>query len=572
MSSNRVALLALYWGALLMALAWPRAVEADSAPVGSEPPAGLAPIIATTQRLADPLPCQDRFIAHPLPHVTTTADGLIQMFQANGAGLGVGDLDQDGDLDLLLGSETGPNSLLWNQGDLTFVKTPLGEGPTRAVTIVDIDADGARDIVLTTDRGAVNFWHNQGDGEFVLTTLPGVAVPAYVLDWGDLDQDGDLDLVTASYDAGFLTVRGNEYLLNGGSGVYLHENRDARFTRSTQLADQAQALALALLDLNDDGRTDLLVGNDFGLPDYAFVQQPAQQPGEEGVHALGDWVAVAPFAVTTHSTMSFEWGDIDNDGRAELFASDMKPYTTTAALTAAYAPLMAGMAGEAHPADDPQIMENVLNDPQPAGFVNRAPAWQIDGTGWSWSAKFGDLDNDGLLDLYVVNGMIEEEIFVHLPDHELVEENQAFRNQGERFVPMPGWGLNQTASGRAMVMADLDEDGDLDIVINNLRAPAQLLENRLCAGSAVEVELSQLGGGNPGAVGARLGLLTGNGMLYRDVRVTSGYLSGEPGRVHFGFPPGTELAYLEILWPDGALSVLDRVPVNSLVRVERQAN
>ena len=516
----------------------------------------LAPVITVSSRLADPATCTDRFVPHTLDHLTTTDDGVVRMFEANGAGLAVGDLDNDGDLDLVLGGEDQPNSILWNRGDLTFDTARWGDGHTRAVTIVDVDADGLRDIVLTTNIGAVNYWRNQGDRTFTRVFLPNVAHPAYVLGWYDLDGDGDLDLVTAPYDAGFLTDRGSEYRMNG-SGVYVYENRGDRLV-PTRLTGEAQAFALAFEDVNDDQRPDILVGNDFAVPDFAFVQT------DDG------WAQTDLFAATTHSTMSFDLGDINNDGKPELFATDMKPYADDPALMAAYAPLMAGMSEEMHMEGDPQIMENVLQFPAPRGFANRAGDWGVDGTGWSWSAKFGDLDQDGLLDLYVVNGMAEETMFAHLPNHELVEENQVLRNTGDGFVSMPVWGLNATAGGRAMSMADFDGDGDLDIVVNNLRAPAVLYENQLCGGDALVVQLAQPGVQNRDAIGARLGLLTDKGLYTRDVRAGSGYISGDPASVHFGLPADATPIHLEILWPDGAISLIENPQANTLLRVERQ--
>lgn len=516
----------------------------------------LAPVIVVSSRLATPSLCTDRFVPHELDHVTTTDDGVVRMFEANGSGLAVGDLDGDGDPDVVLGGEAQPDTILWNLGALRFEPQPLGPGKTRAVTIVDVDADGRRDIVLTTNAGAVNYWRNQGDRTFSRELLPNVAHPAYVLGWNDLDGDGDLDLVTAPYDAGFLTDRGSEYRMNG-SGVYVYTREGERFV-PTRLAGEGQALALVLEDLNDDGRPDIMVGNDFGVPDFTFVQ------GEEG------WTQADLFAAITHSTMSFDLGDIDNDGHPELFASDMKPYGDDPALMAAYAPLMEGMSEEMHMEGDPQIMENVLQFGAPRGFANRAADWGVDGTGWSWSAKFGDLDQDGLLDLYVVNGMAEETMFAHMPNHELVEENQALRNTGDGFVPMPEWGLNADAGGRSMSMADLDGDGDLDIVVNNLRAPAMLYENQLCGGPSLLVQLAQPGVGNRDAIGARLGLLTDQGLLTRSVRASSGYISGDPAVVHFGLPADATPIHLEILWPDGAVSLVETPPIDTLLRIERQ--
>ena len=518
-------------------------------------PVQTASLLVHKTPLATPADCADTFAMHTLDHTTTTIDGIIRQFDANGAGLAINDLDNDGDLDLVLGSYSEPNTILWNEGGLNFRKTTFGQGPTRAITVVDIDADGWRDIVLTLNTGALNYWRNTG-GNFEKTVLPGVAKAAYALNWGDLDGDGDLDLVTASYDAGFLSDLGNSYLLNQGGGVIYYENRDGRFY-PTLLASEAQALVVALFDINHDQRLDIWIGNDFAVRDQAWVQTD------------GGWTAATPFVNTTHSTMSLDQGDVNNDGATEFFASDMKPYA--AEDMAAWEPMMLDMMAEEHTVDDPQVMENVLQTRDDQGrYFNLAASLGINGTGWSWAARFGDLDNDGYLDLYIVNGMIEEKIFGHLPNHELVEENQAFRNEdGWRFTPMPQWQLNSTASGRSMGMADLDADGDLEIVVNNLRSPAQLFENQLCGGGNLQVELDWPQGQNRQAIGAQLILHTSAGIYTRDVRAASGYLTGDPARVHFGFPAADQLVKLEVRWPDGQVSTTEQLEINTLLKLTR---
>lgn len=519
------------------------------------PPVQTASLLVRKTSLATATDCTDAFAMHTLDHTTTTIDGVIRQFDANGAGLAINDLDNDGDLELVLGSYSEPNTILWNEGGLNFRKTTFGQGPTRAITVVDVDADGWRDIVLTLNTGALNYWRNTG-GNFEKTVLPGVAKAAYALNWGDLDGDGDLDLVTASYDAGFLSDLGNSYLLNQGGGVIYYENRDGRFY-PTLLASEAQALVVALFDINHDQRLDIWIGNDFAVRDQAWVQTD------------GGWTAATPFVNTTHSTMSLDQGDVNNDGATEFFASDMKPYA--AENMAAWEPMMLDMMAEEHTVDDPQVMENVLQTRDDQGrYFNLAASLGINGTGWSWTARFGDLDNDGYLDLYIVNGMIEEKIFGHLPNHELVEENQAFRNEdGWRFTPMPQWQLNSTASGRSMGMADLDADGDLEIVVNNLRSPAQLFENQLCGGGNLQVELDWPQGQNRQAIGAQLILHTSAGIYTRDVRAASGYLTGDPARVHFGFPAADQLVKLEVRWPDGQVSTTEQLEINTLLKLTR---
>jgi enediyne biosynthesis protein E4 len=524
-------------------------------------PAVEVPVTVTRAPLAEAsAPCLDTFQAHALPHFTAVAGNTVRMFDANGAGMAAGDLDGDGDLDLVFGNHDGSDSLLWNLGDLRFRLEAFSTGKTRDVKLVDVAADGRLDIVLTRNTGALNYFHNESGGKFERQTLPGIAVPAYATNWADLDQDGDLDLVAGTYDAGLLTDRGNEYLVNSGNkGIYYYENNKGIFTPQ-QLSGEAQALTILLPDLNADGRPDIMVGNDFLVPDMIWLRTDT------------GWERAEPFASTTHSTMSLDQGDIDNDGTPELFAADMKPYAGEN--MAAWAPvmdgMMEGMTRQSVTADR-QSMENALQfSIGPGEYLNLAPDWGVDGTGWSWSSKFGDLDNDGWLDLYVVNGMMEETLFAHLPNHELVEKNQAFRNEnGVRLRAMPGWWLDSTNSGRGMVEADFDQDGDLDIVVNNLRGPAQLFENQLCHGQSLELDLRWPSSGNTYALGALAILHTDKGALQRDVRAGSGYLSGDAPRLHFGFPVGTRLDQLEIRWPDGSRSVVKTPQAGNLLTVTR---
>ncbi len=165
--------------------------------------------------------------------------------------------------------------------------------------------------------------------------------------------------------------------------------------------------------------------------------------------------------------------------------------------------------------------------------------------------------------------MAAQELFSHLPGSELVEENQAFRNDGSRFVPAPNWGLGATAGGRGMSMADLDNDGDLDIVVNNLMAPAVVFENQLCAGAGLEVDLRSPAGANTRGLGARLTLHTSAGTLTREVRSVAGYASGEPARVHFGFPGDSDLQRLDVRWPDGAVSSISQPKPGTLLTITR---
>ena len=348
------------------------------------------------QTLDEAATCSGAFVSHELDHRFNVPGGEdVRMFEANGGGVGINDLDNDGDLDIVLANHASTNTILWNEGDLNFRTEHMAHGDSRAVTLVDVDADGWLDMVFSRTITAPTYWHNQGDGTFEQTLLPHVDKPLYSLNWADLDGDSDLDLVGATYDAALLTEFGAEFLSSGQAGVYYYENDKGVF-RSVQLADNAQALALALVDLNNDGWLDILVGNDFGVPDYTFLRT------EDG------WSEEPVLPTITHSTMSYDTGDINNDGMTELFATDMKPYADDPDTQAAWQPIMESMMNDPHLPGDPQVMENVLQIGTIEGFVNEASNRGIDATGWSWSGKFGDFDHDGWLDLYIVNGFMEQ--------------------------------------------------------------------------------------------------------------------------------------------------------------------
>ena len=449
-----------------------------------------APVSVESTPLEARATCSGRFVAYELDHTTMPAALPVGFYDSNGAGLAVNDLNQDGLLDIVLANLAGDNSILWNRGALIFERQPLpSQAPARAAAIVDVDGDGWLDIVFTQQAAAPLLWRNQAGAGFEMQLLSGVSYIGYAMNWLDADRDGDLDLVTGSYDVE------NEKILGQAapkSGVIYYENQGAAF-RATRIADRSNTLAIQTR-VNQRGDYEIVIGNDFAVADRYFT------------FAAGAWQQMDPPPVMPHSTMSYDAADLDNDGAQEIFAVDMKPYADDAATMAQWGPVMDMMMGMPHVEGDPQIMENVLYARDSAGNLgNIARDFQLDGTGWSWSAKFGDLDNDGFQDLYVVNGMVSQELFSHLPDNELVEENQAHRNlEGVGFAAQPGWGLNDRASGRGMTLADFDNDGDLDVVVNNLLSPAKLFENRLCAGAALEVDLRWPGRGASAGIGARL--------------------------------------------------------------------
>lgn len=507
--------------------------------------------------------CSGTFVAHDLDHVTSGPGDTASTFDGTGAGVAAGDLDGDGDLDLVLPNLSGASTILENTGSLTWQRHDLQVGRFRGAAVVDTDADGHRDIVLTTGIGPPVLFRNTADAGQPLATrfsrelFDGVRAATYSMAWGDLGGDGDLDLVTGSYNAE-LTILRNSPVLGSDTGVVLHEGQPDGSFGVTRLSPDAQALAIIIADINGDGAGDVLVGNDLATPDAVWFDND------------GGWLRDLPFSTTSYSTMSYDAADIDNDGQLEIFSTDMAQMVGSDPSN--YVEVDADMAA-APRVDEIQTPENVLNKRAVDGtWDSTGEPMGVRATGWSWSGLFGDLDQDGLQDMYVVNGMRSDRLFDFLPEARLVEENQAFRNDGTSMSFAPDWGLGDQAGGRGAVMADVDRDGDLDIVVNNLDEPARLFENQLCSGTSLTIELRWSGTRNLDALDANIEVRRRNESLRRAVTSSRGYLSSAPSEAHFGLgiDDGSEPTVDVVIdWPDGEVSVLEDMPAGHHIRVER---
>lgn len=531
----------------------------------------VVPVSVKTSTIVASKTCGTGFTEHDLSHTTVPRGGDRTVYDSNGSGVAVGDLDHDGLSDIVLGNIGGSSSIQWNLGDFKFKSQELfnnlglPESQTRAVSLVDVNSDGWLDIVLTHSQGGISAWLNDHKKGFTLETLNGVDFPAYTMIWDDLSGTGKLDLVTASYDALLETELKDSFLLSRGAGVVVYKHDGTEFN-GTRLAKNSQTLAMALFDVNNDGKRDLIVGNDFAVPDLTFLNSP-------------DWKKVKPFKRTTKNTMGFSSSDIDNDGQLELFATDMKPKMDDEKVIAKWITFMQ-KTYEKSQYSSLQRAENVMERRNSDGsFQNIAYELGLDATGWSWSAKFGDLNNDGFEDLYVVNGMIDTQNLKYLPNNELIETNKAYLNTGGKFSTQPNWNLASSSSGRGMSMTDLNNDGQLDIVVNNLSKPAQVFENQLCGGNSLEVELNWLNSSNTKGIGAKIFLNSSNGAaqfettplktMQREVLSQSGYLSGNDPRIHFGIPKDATIESLEVIWSDGMRSVIEKPEANSILNISR---
>ncbi|MFM2310026.1 MAG: hypothetical protein RLY87_2148 [Chloroflexota bacterium] len=501
-------------------------------------------------------PCNTTFTRTDLPHLTAGEPGGSALYASNGSGVAVGDLNGDQRPDLVFGNITGTVTIFVNDGNFAFhpVSTTLDD--VRSLAIVDSNGDGTRELVATRRFAPPIIGTFQNDA-LTYALIPGVYGAFYAMGWQDLDANGTLELVLGSYDNEQLQQQGLIFTTRGGGGVFVYSDSNGTFV-GNRLNQRAQALAIIFPDLNHDGRADILVGNDFNEPDAAW-----------NVTTDG-YTAVAPFSQTTENTMSLDYADTDNNGFLDIYATDMKPYAQDVTTMAQWLPAMKKLTRPLS-ADDPQYTENTLHTWDGTRWKNTAYDLQLDATGWSWSATFADLDNNGWQDLYVVNGMKATDLLNYLPNGELVEDDMLFETADGVTYTRSDRGLLNTGSGRAASMADLDNDGDLDVVVNPIDGPAQLYRNNQCGGQSVTITLVDPTSANRDAIGAVVHLATPTGMQTRSVQVSGGYLSGRPTTVHFGLAAATSASSLDIRWPDGTHSTVPMLQSGSHYQITRKA-
>ena len=501
-------------------------------------------------------PCNTTFTRSDLPHMTTGEPGGSALYASNGSGVAIGDLNGDQRPDLVFGNITGTVTIFVNDGYFAFhpVSTTLSD--VRSLAIVDSNGDGTRELVATR-RFAPPISGTLQNDAFTYAPIPGIYGAFYAMGWQDLDANGTLDVVLGSYDNEQLQKQGLIFTTRGGGGVFVYTATNGTYV-ANRLNQRAQALAIIFPDLDHDGRPDVLVGNDFNEPDVAWTVSSA------------GYTAVTPFSQTTENTMSLDYADTDNNGFLDIYATDMKPYNQDVATMARWLPAMKKLTRPLT-ADDPQYTENTLHRWDGTSWKNTAYDLQLDATGWSWSATFADLDNNGWQDLYVVNGMKASDLLAYLPNGELAEDDMLFETSDGVSYTRANRGLLKTGSGRAASMADLDNDGDLDVVVNPIDGPAQLYRNDICDTQSIEVTLTDPTSANRDAIGAVVQIETPTGLQTRSVQVSSGYLSGRATTVHFGLGGATAATNLIIQWPDGGNSTVPLLQSGSHYHITRKA-
>ena len=535
------------------------------------------------------------------------------LYYFDGGGVAVGDINNDGLSDIYLVSNEQENRLYLNLGDMKFKDITQDAGVASpglwktGVSMADVNGDGLLDIYLCRlgsykgVEGANQLFINQGDLTFKEAAqqynlnFKGFSTQAAFF---DMDNDGDLDVYLLNHSVHSPSTFGDANLRNdrdslAGDRLYRNDNNYFTDVSSQSGIYQSQVgygLGIALSDIDDNGYTDIFIANDFTENDYLYLNQ-----GDGSFREVFSEQADH----TSLSSMGCDIADYNNDGLADLVVLDMLPADDA---------LRKSIVGE-DPGEIfrmklnqgymPQYKRNTLQLNQGNGhFSEVAMMAGVHATDWSWAPLFADFDNDGWKDLFITNGisgrpndldylkfinrgdivnapnLADSVLLAQMPSGKIA--NYFFRNtQNLSFSDYSEvWGAKTNLITQGVAYSDLDNDGDLDLILNNTDTLAFIKENQLAQDSATNFISLDLQGSlaNTKAVGAKVEVFSQNTYQRFENYPTRGFKSSVDSRIHVGLGNVLKIDSIIVTWPGRIYSVHRDISVNQRLTLTAPTN
>ena len=543
----------------------------------------------------------------------------------NGGGAAVGDLTGDGLPEIVLTANEGGPTLYLNQGKFAFRDITSASGLattkgswTTGVALADVDGDGRLDIYLSKAGAgdaasrANELWINQGPDASGIPRFREMAQQYGVADEGyttqaaflDYDGDGDLDLFVLNNSprpANSFNLRNTRMERSEYGGAKLYRNDGGHFTDVSVAAgirspEMAFGLGIAVADVNGDGRPDIYVSNDFFERDYLYVN--------EGNGTFSEALD-RQMPVISYFSMGLDVADVDNDGWPDVYTTDMLPEDEVRLKTTTQFEDWDAYQTKVRNGFHHQSMRNMLQRNNRDGtFSDIGQLAGVSRTDWSWSALIADLDLDGRKDIFVTNGIAKDltsqDFVAYLGSEQTMRavtnngrsradfakllgamtatplSNYSFHNtSGIRFTnEAKSWGLDTPSFSSGAAYGDLDGDGALDLVVNNIDQEAFVYRNNARALHPANHFLRvRLAGGakNRFGVGARVTLYAGDDLFMQDESPVRGFQSSVDYVLGFGLGAHATVDSLRVRWPDGRVSALRAVATNALVTVRQDS-